>query len=255
MRGVFSPDVVRRANEKWARSTSILWTPIEALAANLRAVSSGQDDPRLTRNAWAALLMAVGNFKRQAPIRIDWEPVAPGSRISPQLTKPSSIPWPFAAGSASIDEEGAQTWELIDKLQGVGTATATTMLAALWPRSHAVFDVRAHNAAVGLSIALNGQIPPHATGVTLDDAESLVQNWDAYGWYRGRLTDWSDGKDLSRIERTLFELDQALSDWTTEWTSDTGNTPVIRNKKKMVPWGAYAGEVLARTNRGWPGLE
>jgi hypothetical protein len=125
-----------------------LWDDIQVLAG--RFWNAKDDKTRLL--CWHHLVLAVGNFKRQ-----------PGRRLRPsalaslddyrKFARSEATVIPGVKNTQRICADDSRSWQsLMDVLPGARTATTTTLLAALWPEKHVVFDRRVHWAANALRI-------------------------------------------------------------------------------------------------------
>jgi hypothetical protein len=124
--------------EDWLRT----WQNITVLASRLfdTVDSQGRSDAETFHH----LLMAVGNFKRQAgDIHL---PVDFAGSVSKQ--RPKSLMLPGDLGRLECDKVAA--WQRLKGIPGLGIPTASCLLAALWPDSHVIMDVRDRRAAIGL---------------------------------------------------------------------------------------------------------
>lgn len=217
---------ISRFAARW--SDEGLWEDI-ALLADAFWVADGDEE---RRHRWHHLVLAVGNFKREG-----------GRRIRPGRLTNSTVPAAAAAtpqahfsvpGTAVVlDSEDYGSWvRFTGSLPGAATATATTLLAALWPTRHLVFDWRVH--AVADALRLHAGLP---TTVELDPLSTigLVETLDAYAIARVWLLSTSvvTGQALVSVERAMYELSRAAD-------IPRGNAPRT--------WGAYAEavEALAR---------
>ncbi len=191
-----------------------LWEDIERLASRLWGATDAGE--RLLR--WHHLVLAAGNFKRQ-----------PGRRLRPAVLKGldnpvalergSEITLPTGSGSQAVSATEAETWRsLMGALPGARVATTTTLLTALWPDKHFIFDRRVHWAANGLRIC-SGLQPSscidvgssHWREITLDDYV-VVREWVLE---MARLLEVSP----SMIERSLYILDRHVPSFEGEtWT-------------------------------------
>ncbi len=157
-----------------------LWDDVELLAGKFVAGRSLAD--------WHHLLLAVGNFKRQGGTIIR-EPL----RLQPR----SSTPAPHFIPEVKLDAKRAETWHrLQERVDGLGVATTTTLLAALWPWDHVIMDQRALRAAV----LLTGS-PPNGPG---------EPSWPQYEWYRPAVLATAASTDCPpvEVERALFMFDK-----------------------------------------------
>lgn len=177
-----------------------LWSDIRRLVCRFGSAPAGLERTL----AWHHLVMAVGNFKRQGGYRL-----RPAS-LDP-LDSPGNIPGVFAVPGTSLDleVENPQSWLTLNKqLPGAAAATVTTLLAALWPARHFIYDVRVHRAANALRLG---------TLTTTDDvvAQGTGRAKPTLGRYallRTWLIDAADclGRDLVSVERALYEADQRV---------------------------------------------
>lgn len=145
---------------------------------------------------WADLLVAVGNFKRQSPIAVleGGEPSLSGPDPGDQVETP--------AGTLRKEEES--TWQLIEgKTAGLGVATTTTVLAAIWPDAHAIIDRRSLPVAAALFAQKYDKWP---FAIDPDGSTPLDVTWDTYSQYREILRAWSRDShcSLTDVERALF---------------------------------------------------
>jgi hypothetical protein len=131
-----------------------LWRDVLFLAD--RFWQARDEELRLLR--WHHLVLAVGNFKRENGRRLrpaTLHASIPGSQVarSPELTVPGLGP------DARLDVGGKETWlALSGRLKGAAVPTTTTLLSALWPEQHFVFDryVRIAVNALRISECLDG---------------------------------------------------------------------------------------------------
>jgi hypothetical protein len=141
---------VRLLNGQW--DDDGVWHDIRLLAARFWAARS---DDRVV--AWHHLLLGVGNFKRQGG-RLHPPPLpARAPDVSPApLPEEVDIPQPGGL-TRTLKREEQHTWEQLlgvnGGVKGLGVAT-TTLLAALWPDRHFIFDRRVIAAAQGLRLAV-----------------------------------------------------------------------------------------------------
>ncbi|CAN5881785.1 hypothetical protein BH24ACT15_BH24ACT15_05340 [soil metagenome] len=191
-----------------------LWRDIELLAGEFWR---SQPDNQL--RAWHHLLMAVGNFKRPGGtiIRI---PTLEGTLPQDVEARPEvDIPGP--SDRLSVNEP--ETWSgLEDNTRGLGVATTTTLLSALWPGHHVVIDQRALRAAIARSV--NEWQP----SFPLQDTDKRV-DWPCYGWYRPKLLHTAKAECCApvEVERALFMLDRK----------------VPRKREGTRSWGKYAEDI------------
>jgi hypothetical protein len=176
---------------------------VESLAGALFVTQ----DKRRLGFLWHHFVLAVGNFKRQPGRRL--YPAA----LTPQVAgtascHPDQLVVPVATNSLEIGKLDEDSWDnLKDALKGAGVATVTTLLAALWPDEHVVFDWRVHAAANGLRL--------HAArtttdGVKADSTESVPITLPEYKVVRRWVVDQARvvGRQPCQVERSLYRLSQ-----------------------------------------------
>jgi hypothetical protein len=134
----------------------VTWSWVEHAAAEVWA----SPDPRRRRESVVALLCAVGNFKRQTPISLG--SAASGSTAPERST---SIDLPGLDPPVVVDES-PDSVRALTCVDGIGTATATAVLSALFPEHHAIMDVRSAPVAAAWARALDVAAP----GPQHDDA-------------------------------------------------------------------------------------
>jgi hypothetical protein len=205
-----------------------LWDDVLFLADRFLEARSGEEEQVLR---WHHLVMAVGNFKRQSGRRL--RPPSPrGLTARSPVGRPERLVVPGRKESVELCVEDRATWEALrDELTGAAVATTTTLLAALWPERHFVFDRRVFAAANGLRIAgglsgTNGVDPASTEPVperTLDDYQ-LVRTW-----VLGSCSEL--GEPPVSVERALYELAKSIP----------GN--------RDSTWGQYAAAAAAEVNR------
>lgn len=159
--------------------------------------------------AWHHLVLAVGNFKRQSGRRLRPAHLAHLSG-SLRLERPSTFDVPGTEPAATVAAEGSAGWRRLSKeLPGAAEATTTTLLAALWPDHHLIFDWRVRAAANALRI--RAELPP-TSGVNADARDAPPLTFDDYElvreWALGAAA--STGERLPSVERALYRLSQLI---------------------------------------------
>lgn len=198
-------DDIRLLEDCWGRPGSrghvdredwlLVWRNIRALATRLLRTldQQGRCDPE----TWHHLLMAVGNFKRQA------------GDIHPRVTLSSDSAGPLSKsfllpGDDQLECDAVESWQVLTKIPGLGQLPTTScLLAALWPDHHAIMDVRDRRAAVGLQVGRrSGQNP------SLDSATIPSSEWWFYDWFRRTVTATARaaGTQPVEVERALYVL-------------------------------------------------
>ena len=163
----------------------------------------GANDTDEALLAWHHLVLAVGNFKRQTgrrlrPSRLNNIPQAAAARRD-RLSSPSGL---------RVERDSQQSWEgLESELVGAGLATTTTLLAALWPDEHFVFDWRVQAAADALRIHA-GLKPSRTTQLEIEGGKRSVADLGDYAIVRS----WLQSIDCTLVvlERALYRLSQRV---------------------------------------------
>jgi hypothetical protein len=153
---------------------------------------------------WHHLVLAVGNFKRQGgrrlrPSSISGNPLPPVSR-SQLFTMPCG---------RKIHREEEDSWRVLEaRLPGAALATTTTLLAALWPSDHFVFDWRVEAAANALRI--NANLKPTRWALSeLSGGKRPSPDFSDYSEVRSWLRTVK-GTQLVTLERALYRLSQQV---------------------------------------------
>ena len=197
-------DTLDRFSARFPARLDALWTDVRTLAVQVLASSDHERN-----SAWHHLVMAVGNFKRQSPIHA----FAGLTKSSSPLPTNRRITLP---NGNALDSDDADTWPNVEG-SGIRRATATAILAALWPDQHATMDWHARTAAVALVGATRGWRRTTPIG-DADSRERVPSDWITYGWYRGELQAWLDidtetvRPALTPLERGLFEVNRSFWD-------------------------------------------
>ncbi|MFV8165788.1 hypothetical protein ACNQVK_27430 [Mycobacterium sp. 134] len=189
----FTASRARRLATDWRDDG--LWDDAEWLGRQFWAASTPDD--RALR--WHHLVLAVGNFKRPrtrwlSPCRLQGIP-GQQPRTAGSLETPTGV---------QVDRDDPASWEsLRTSLVGADVSTTASLLAALWPSHHLVFDWRVRAAASGLRLAAGLEpcpgIEPSAT-----EGESAPLGFDDYILVRGWLQ--ALGLPLAMSQRALYCL-------------------------------------------------
>lgn len=179
-----------------------LWQDVIYLAE--RFWDSVAEDTAEREIRWHHLLMAIGNFKRQGGTRL-LDPLL--ERQPTRRDRPTSF---VAHGQLRVSVDTPGSWRALERgTRGLGRATTTTLLSALWPGDHVIFDRRASNAAVGLvgqkTGWQSGDLPDP------DGTTSVFRTWSRYTWFRGHVLDTAQQTEPVMVERALYELDRAIN--------------------------------------------
>lgn len=166
------------------------------------------------------LLLAVGNFKRQTPIRLGHftTPMDGPIACNDVEEDPSREGITLEVDGTRVElhrDDVPGNCRQLEELRGLATATATTVLAALWPNHHWIMDSRSAPVLAGLlhlEEILQDHRPP--------DDESAKVNASSYSdWYRPGILELSKrwrvtGQDL---ERCCFLMPRPESDKDRPW--------------------------------------
>lgn len=198
----------RVGRDDWLRA----WRNISALAGRLFETldPEGRCDPETFHH----LLLAVGNFKRQAGgihLPVDFADLVAGPR-GESLVLPG--------GLGRLDRDSVTSWQRLDQIPGLGIPTASCLLAALWPGSHAIMDVLDRRAVVGLQVGRRSHIDRR-----LDAARVPSHEWWFYDWFRQTVTLTAQAANCEpvSVERALYILGARTArelgkDWTQHGT-------------------------------------
>jgi hypothetical protein len=206
-----TPEQILSLANEWGRDvqgenvSEKVWEDVKLLADQF--LVAPENDPQACV-AWHHLLLAVGNFKRSTG------PIVPCTlpKLAEALTEerpdrfripgPAPESWLVVAGDMS-------TWARLTSIEGLAVPTASTLLAAIWPREHIIIDRRDLTAAVGLGA---GEL---WTVDGLDEAylprrDSHDLYWKLYGeWFRDTVLITADtDRKPGQVERALYRLDQ-----------------------------------------------
>ncbi len=179
------------------------------------------DDATPISLRWHHLVLAVGNFKRQS-----------GRRLRPcrinGIEQPTHVPnerFSLPSGLV-VYRDNMDTWQqLASALPGAALATTTTLLAALWPEHHFIFDWRVQAAADALRIEA-GLAPSGCTELEIASGKRPPPDFNDYATVRGWLQ--TIGCPLETSERALYRLSQMV--------------PSVRGRS----WPDYASEISSK---------
>lgn len=151
---------------------------------------------------WHHFVLAVGNFKRQAgrmsPPRI-------GDLAEREATPEDQFLTP---SGLVLQRDVHDSWlELSDGFPGIALATTTTLLSALWPEDHFIFDWRVQAAADALRIHADLE-PTPKTQREISTKKWQRPTFEDYGMVRSWLK--TIGCPLRTSERALYRLSQGV---------------------------------------------
>jgi hypothetical protein len=216
------PGEAQVARDDWLRA----WRNIGVLAS--RVFDTLDLQGQCDSEAFYHLLLAVGNFKRQAGnihLPVDFADLAAGPRAE-SLALPG--------GLGRLDRDNVASWKRLDEIPGLGIPTASCLLATLWPGSHAIMDVLDRRAAVGIQVGRRSHYDRR-----LDMARLPSHEWGFYDWFRQTvlLTAQAAGCEPVSVERALYVLGALTArelddDWEQHGT-----------------WSEYYGEAVNQVDR------
>lgn len=180
------------------------------------------DDAEPLTLRWHHLVLAVGNFKRQS-----------GRRLRPGRISDLSNAKVFAAekfvlpSGLEIHRDNEESWRQLEiGLPGAALATTTTLLAALWPDDHFIFDWRVEAAANALRLRA-GLSTTSRPELEMSGRKRVASTFSDYSMVRRWVQTIEDCPMQSR-ERALYRLSQSVS--------------TVRGRS----WSAYAEAVASK---------
>jgi hypothetical protein len=191
---------VQRLADRW--NDTGLWNDVLRLADHFWSCPDGD------HATWHHLLLSVGNFKRQGGARLQIR--MPDNDLA-GVDRRDRFWVPGLESPVELAVEDYCSWnELAVHISGLGVATTTTLLAALWPGRHVIFDQRVHWAVTGLRAAAGLPTEPP---IEPRSSTALKRTFFSYRKARGWIFDTAEatGKDPVVVERALYELARAVS--------------------------------------------
>jgi hypothetical protein len=194
--------VVQLAN-RWTDTG--LWEDVMTLSQRFHA-AAGEEERRL---AWHHLVLAVGYFKRQPGRRLRPAPL----HVSPEADAPqpaTRAAFPTERGEGTVEAETPESWSGLQAcLRGAATPTTTTLLAALWPSRHFIFDWRVKAAANGLRLQADLSALP---SLDLTSSRMPTLTMADYAIVREWCLETTDelAISLTQLERALYELSRSV---------------------------------------------
>ncbi len=201
---LMTTDQAERWSQAYPSRLTDLWAGVRSFAVSLDAAESHEERTSTTQ----AFLFAAGNFKRQTPIF-----VSPSNEPDVAWEAKEDV---SLEGVGTVVRDDFDSWRCLDNVPGIGVSTATTLLSALWPDSHAIFDVLTVQAATALRGAAGHWDGPISPGAAISMSpphfgRGKWLTWDCYRWYRGDCV-LPRAEDTSlppqTIERALFQVIQ-----------------------------------------------
>jgi hypothetical protein len=236
-----------------------LWSDVQFLADSVHAHTGAERDL-----AWHHLLLAVGNYKAQAPLFVLAFPSAPEHRT---VQREQTLAVRIGGELLEVSAEGPSTWrELMVLIRGLGIPRTTTVLSALWPGQHVIMDWRALSASLALSGARLGWDQSLVGPASTTRAEA---SWTSYDWYRRAVVCCADrvGRSPVDLERALWQVGREAPGLTWEvyaellehdlahWPRDAGpRLSAIYRLRRQTPPGAGS-QLKDRFPRAWASLD
>jgi hypothetical protein len=202
------------------------------------------------RLAWHHLLMTVANARsRSGTLRLG------GGSVYLDPT-PEEAAASFCLPSAEADGHSLQlssddplSWRrLTEQVPGLTVPTASAVLAAIWPTSHAALDNIAMGSLVGLQ-AIDAEGRP-AAGVTLEELNNVwrdsvagVKSWADYDWFIGTLRATASRPDMADRGVRIADVEQALT--------LIGGRAAGYSAAQWGPWAARLHELVRLAEESW----
>jgi hypothetical protein len=208
----------------WANWPNVQWAARQFWDVQL---SPSSEDAWRRQVTWHHLVMTAGNFKRQAPISLP--DLRDGSNAQHVTCGNTSFRIEVNGEPKTVKRENTESWEYLTEIPGMGVATATTVLSALWPDYHVIADRRDIGAGIGLAYA--EACSEKLLRTCGYDGE--IVSWQRYRWFRPKVIAKAEefGVEAVEVERALYRIDL-----------ETGSTI-------STPWDEYR-RMLCRVLRG-----
>lgn len=175
-----------------------LWSDVQLLADAVHIHTGAEREL-----AWHHLLLAVGNYKAQAPLFAFASRSTPEPRI---VQRNQSLALRAGDMLLEVSVEVPSTWrELTARVRGLGIPRTTTVLSALWPGQHVIMDWRTLSAAIALNGARLGWEQSLVDPTSTAPAD---KSWANYNWYRRAVLGCAArvGKSAVEVERALWQI-------------------------------------------------
>ena len=206
-----------------------LWRDVRWLAVEFM---NAKESDKVLR--WHHLVMAVGNFKRQGGRRLQPTCLAERSHTVETAAVLDVFEIPGTVPAVKVTESDRSTWtDLQTHLHGAATATTTTLLAAIWPASHFVYDWRVRAAANGLRITA-GLSP--TLEITPQSSRTPQLEIDSYDEVREWVLKTADAVEhpVCMVERALYEVSRKVKTVPGRTWADYSNAIAVKMSELSV---------------------
>lgn len=218
---------VQRLARRDNRAFTTVWPNILWVAEQFWQAQSDDEVDHL--ETWHHLVMSVGNFKRQGGTQICLFGAVPvGGALPTSDDHRESCRVQLMSGEVVLHRDEPSTWARLNEVKGLGVATSTTLLSALWPGAHVIVDRRDLNAAIALNLAQTVD----QWGIDPDSSKGIQVSWDWYQWLRERLLSKAEELRAADPEIRLDEVERAL------YTLD-GRVERVKGEQSYT-WSEYA---------------
>ena len=184
---------------RWSNWPNVRWAARQFWSTQL---SAAEDAPE-RQATWHHLVMTAGNFKRQTPIYLPDLPQGPDS--ADDADAPLSFTFEVDGRNQTVKRDSPDSWEHLSAITGIGVATATTVLSALWPGWHVIADRR--DLGVGIGLAYEEAASEGLLRTAGYEGETV--SWPRYRWFRPKVIARAAAIDVEafEVERAMYEID------------------------------------------------
>jgi hypothetical protein len=132
-----SAAAIRHFSQGWKNDGT--WDDVLHLAARFMETEAVSPDSYESLLAWHHLLLGIGNFKRAGGRILPGAPLAHYEDLDEDLAAPEFFRVPRFGLEVRQNDEW--TWfSLKEEIKGLGVATTSTLLAAIWPATQNASD-------------------------------------------------------------------------------------------------------------------
>lgn len=186
----------------WANWHNVQWTARKFWDTQR---SSSVEDAWKRQAAWHHFVMTAGNFKRQTPISLQGLPAVADMAHDTDDRLRFAIE---ANGEhKTVERDNPESWKYLTEITGMGVATATTVLSAIWPRWHVIADRR----AIGVGIGLAYDEAFRERLLRTAGYHGSTVSWERYRWFRPKVIARAKtiGVQAVDMERAMYQIDLA----------------------------------------------